>query len=393
MQHFLVFGRLPWLSLAESKAVLGGEAPLMADALAVFERDVWDAASFQDRLAGTVKLGDVILDLPVQEFTPERLADEIGARPRGKKIEFGLTFYGGSGAAKAKVKHFPLQLKRVLKERGHSVRWVTGEKGEITPAAVAKTGLTDQGYDFCVGIFGTRVVVGLTTHVQNADDWSRRDYGRPFRDEVTGMLPPKLARALVNLAVDGKREVTILDPFCGGGTVLMEAALLNQESKINDQKWHMIGSDIDRKQVEGAKENLKWLGLDRIEVFQYPAERIHEKVKRAEAIVTEGYLGRPLTGQETLATLMEQKQEIEDLWRTSFRSFARIQKKGDRVVCVWPVFVSSHGTVAVDLREELKDFWYRWIDPLEGWVKKPMTLTYSREGQRVKRNIVVLERE
>ena len=256
MEHFLIFGSHPFLSLAEAKAVIGGERPEMEDRMAVFDVKNWDGAVLQERLAGTVKLGEVVADVSIRDLSAERLADEIEAKPRNKKIEFGLTVYGGSSVQREKTKKIPLQLKRVLQERGHSVRWVTGEKGEVTSAAVVKAELTTKGYDACIAFVGDRAVVGLTTNVQNMDAWSKRDFGRPFRDMETGMLPPKLARMMVNLAVGSSAEKTLLDPFCGGGTVLMEAGLLGMKKAI--------GSDVDAGQIEGAKKNLEWLVKENI---------------------------------------------------------------------------------------------------------------------------------
>ncbi|NIP34812.1 MAG: methyltransferase domain-containing protein, partial [Thermoplasmata archaeon] len=72
---------------------------------------------------------------------------------------------------------------------------------------------------------------------------------RPFSHPIS--LHPKYARAMVNLAkvpLGGR----ILDPFCGTGGVLIEAALLGYEP---------LGSDIDPRMVEGSRRNLEAMGL------------------------------------------------------------------------------------------------------------------------------------
>lgn len=397
MKHFLVFGNHPLLSLAEAKAVIGGEKPVIAGKMAIFDSVEWNGAAWQERLGGTVKLGDVMEEIDKKDLTAIRLAEVIEAMPRAeenKKIEFGMTLYGASPEETRRFKGLPLQLKRVLQDFEHPVRWVTGDGGDVSPAAVAKAKLTTEGFDLVIGFFDQKVAIGLSTHVQNADVWSLRDYGRPFRDEVAGMLPPKLARLMVNLGLAGrvtsdKLQVTsLLDPFCGGGTILMEAALSGVRS--------LIGSDISAEQMRGCEQNFAWLAAQNI--IRTPivtvvsdARKIYQHVNVADAIVTEGYLGRPLTGQETVKTLEDQKKEIEKMWVEAFRSFANIQAAGGRLVCVWPVFVSSHGTIAVDLKTKVQDFGYRLVDPLEGW-GKPVTLTYARPEQKVKRNIIVMER-
>ena len=79
---------------------------------------------------------------------------------------------------------------------------------------------------------------------------SVRDYGerapsdRPFFQP--GSMDPMLARALVNLAGAGPGK-TVLDPMCGTGGILIEAAAVGAS---------VIGSDAQVKMVRGAAQNL-----------------------------------------------------------------------------------------------------------------------------------------
>jgi len=402
MRHFLMFGSHPLLSLAEAKAVLGGAKPEIVEQTAVFERNEWDGAFLQDRLAGTVKLGDVVAEIPLNELTAERVADEIDARPRADRVLYGMTIVGeGAG----RFQKLPIQVKKALKERGRSSRWVTGEQGDLTPAAVSKLKLTSEGYDFVIVLSKKQAFIGLTTHVQDADAWSGRDFGRPFRDATTGMLPPKLARMMVNLAVGhlsgrddlgrGDLAPTILDPFCGGGTILMEAALM--------ETGPSIGADNDPRQVAGCEQNTEWLVAERlinrdaakqIEIMQQDATSIDQRLKnrKVDAVVTEGYLGKPLQGNETATWLEKQRQDIEDLWRRTLRSLAKVMKPGGVVVCTWPVFSAKGISVAVDIKRDVDELGFAVVNPLTDWMEKNVTLTYSRPEQRVKRNIVVLKK-
>lgn len=398
MSHFLVFGSHPLLSLAEAKAVIDGEKPIvLGEALAVVDGDTTDTG-WKHRLAGTVKCGDIIYAGTKQDFSIKTLAEFISAHPRGTgKVHFGLTVYATHTKDKEKHKKLPIELKRALTEQGRSVRWVTGDRGDLTPAAVAKLELMTQGYDFVVGIDETHVFVGVTTHVQDADAWSLRDYGRPARDAKNGMLPPKLARMMVNLAMDPTvkpdDDRVLLDPFCGGGTVLMEAALLGVT--------RLIGSDISPKQIEDTKRNLDWLVSNKIlptlpahELFVSSAEQLdkHLKPHSLDAVVTEGYLGEPLRGDEPLSFLEKQKREVERIWTNTLQTLAPLIKSGGTIVCATPVFKTRAGTVAVDIKPAAERAGYIVVDPLAGWKDKPVTLTYAREDQHVKRNIVVLKK-
>ena len=126
-------------------------------------------------------------------------------------------------------------------------------------------------------IIFTHAGIFKTIWVQDFEDWNRRDYGRPAVEARIGMLPPKVARMMVNLS----QSLTILDPFCGVGTVVAEAAVLGLKA---------IGSDVNPSQIEKAKKNLAWLNKPS-ELFVHDARRISEKIKSVDAIVTETDLG------------------------------------------------------------------------------------------------------
>lgn len=403
MLKFLVFGIHPRLSLAEYRALrpaLDAPPRLMANG-AVIDDPNWDGDDLMRRLGGTVKLGEIVLTCRTDELEPERLAALCAERPRGQDVAFGFSVIGGTPGNRRALERLPLHLKRALKKLGIRSRWVTSKDSpSLSPAAVAKLRLTTEGYDFVLLADGKDVYVGLTTNVQDADAWSRRDYGRPARDDEAGLLPPKLARMLVNLAsvADGS---TVLDPFCGSGTVLMEAALATPPFAKGGVK--IIGSDIEPKQVAAAKRNLEWLlaeGIldpsdrERVSIFAADVKLLgrHLKPSTVDRVVTEGDLGPPLKGHETQKQLDRNRDAISELWRQTLSSLRSLLTDGARLVIVWPSFKTSGGLSRVKLDDELPSLGYRLINPLAGWDDSNAPLIYHREGQRVARRIVVLER-
>jgi tRNA (guanine10-N2)-dimethyltransferase len=68
---------------------------------------------------------------------------------------------------------------------------------------------------------------------------------RPYFKPIS--LDPRLARAMANIACP--EEGKILDPFCGTGGILLEAAAIGSQ---------VFGSDADSRMVEGSRDNLKW---------------------------------------------------------------------------------------------------------------------------------------
>lgn len=62
--------------------------------------------------------------------------------------------------------------------------------------------------------------------------------------------PPKVAQMMINLAGPDRHKI-LLDPFCGSGTILQEAALLNFQK--------IYGSDQNSQAVKDSQVNLDWL--------------------------------------------------------------------------------------------------------------------------------------
>lgn len=394
MKNFLVFGSHPALSLAEFCAIRPDSNPLICGQAAVVDDPRWDGLVYMNRLGGTVKLGKTLAVLDVEEVTPGIIADKLKGRLTAKSLDFGWSVFGGSPADRKKLERLAIAFKKELKTRGISSRWVTGkDKNGISPAAVAKLKLTSTGLDVCLLIAGKKVAVGITTDVQDADAWSLRDYGRPGRSGRAGMLPPKLARILVNLAETPENGV-LLDPFCGSGTILMEAALATNVSRI-------IGSDIEARQIADTQRNNAWLLKEKI-IGQEDAERFetfiadarelapHLPAASIDSIVTEGFLGPPLTGHETHETIRRNADSITDLWTESLASWKPLLKPRSRIVAIWPGYQTSHGHAFVNLEPKLEELGYRLVPFCGGHLPSKSAMVYQRPDQHVSRRIVVL---
>lgn len=66
-------------------------------------------------------------------------------------------------------------------------------------------------------------------------------------------LSTRLARAIVNIAIPNPTGVKAIDPCCGMGTVLVEACSMGID---------IVGSDINRVVIPGARSNLQHFGLE-----------------------------------------------------------------------------------------------------------------------------------
>ena len=103
---------------------------------------------------------------------------------------------------------------------------------------------------------------------------------RPFSQPVS--IHPKFARAMVNLARVPLGGV-VLDPFCGTGGMLMEAAMLGY------LPW---GTDYDPRMVEGSHQNLSSMGLEAQLDVTDVADAMDARDLTPAAIVTDPPYGR-----------------------------------------------------------------------------------------------------
>jgi len=117
------------------------------------------------------------------------------------------------------------------------------------------------------------------------------------------MMQPKFARCMVNLSRIRRGEL-LLDPFCGGGGILTEAALIGCRT---------AGSDIDRRMIKGCAANMKELGLDGSDLVLADARRL--PYSRTDAVVTDPPYGRlsSTKGQETKALVQSSLESISPI--------------------------------------------------------------------------------
>jgi tRNA G10 N-methylase Trm11 len=198
------------------------------------------------------------------------------------------------------------------------------------------------------------------------------------------MLPPKLARIMVNLS-SAPLQGKILDPFCGSGTVLQEAWLRGYRN--------IEGSDLSEKAVADSVKNVAWLKA-RVPVFGRDAADLGKKVlpNTIDAIVTEPELGPPIPIR-TERELHRRVDGLTMLYRRFLKSAAPLLAPRGRIVMAWPVFHLGQSVQFLTTRDvvppELHVVW-----PFHQWLPRTarQTLVYERPGQIVGREVVLLEK-
>ena len=357
---FFVLGSYPELSIAEIEAVTGRRGLRVQDILLIDELDA-SLPNLQNRLAGTIKIGSIVGSM--KKFDKEEAADLIRSMISvgRERVEFGISCY--SPALLRQMQALGLTVKTKLKEDGVSCRLVVSKEPTLSSVVVAKNKLLESGGEFVVIQTKEEVLIGQTETIQDFEAWSERDFGRPARDAKSGMLPPKLARMMINLSGVEPTKSFLLDPFCGSGTVLMEASLMGFQE--------IVGGDISEKAVKDSKKNLRWLLGDQAlpEVFLTDAEELRTD-GHVDVVVTEPFLGPPQRGSESRSQLEKIKADLARLYQKSFANIHTLMKPGAKLVVAFPLF-AGHEVMT---------------KPLSGFEPQKRFL-YERVGQRVGREI------
>lgn len=394
--QFFVFGRTPALSAAELAAVLARTRRrlppvLIGRGFLVTSEPLGEPTELIARLGGIVKIGRVVHRGPALTGVPlaERIAESLAAGPTARRRVFGVSFL--SGQHRQRVRRLLLAIKEQLGARDIRARYVQSEQDVLSSVVVERERLITEGAEILIGDTETEQVIAVTEAVQPFAALSARDYGRPRRNELAGLLPPKLAIAMLNLSRLGP-EATVLDPFCGSGTVLQEAELLGFRT--------LIGTDASADAVGATRENLRWL-LDHAAVDRSTVSlKLHVASietlptllgeHSVDGIVTEPFLGPPLRRTSHPGIITKAVQTTSLLYRTLFATAGRLLRPGGVLVTIVPMFRTGKQS----FREPVYDT--KPLTPLEllppVWGFPTAKIVYGRPDQHVFRKIVAFRK-
>jgi tRNA (guanine10-N2)-dimethyltransferase len=178
-----------------------------------------------------------------------------------------------------------------------------------------------------------RVVVGEKAHIgREIAEIDRTQYEKrknrflPFNSPIS--IHPRLARTLINMTARSS-TCSVLDPFCGTGTLLIESALMGMETH---------GSDLSEKMIEGSRANLKHLALN-AELRKLDVKDISKFDKKFDCIVTDPPYGRSSSTN---------REPIGKLYSRALKSFARNLVDDGRVGIIVP------DLKALDFKDDFK---------------------------------------
>lgn len=412
MQSLLILGRQPALGLAELESLYSGaKVSPVGDTAAIVDVDPCLLAF--DRLGGSVKFCKLltILDTTdwkkIETFLVQVSPGHSEQMPEGK-MQLGLSLYGFKETVQ-RITATGLTLKKAIRKTGRSVRLIPNKTAELNTAQVIHNNLTGStGWELVFIRDGQRTVVAQTVKVQDIEAYTVRDRERPKRDTKVGMLPPKLAQLIINLAVgqlpEDKLESiceipadqaiprphlgqTILDPFCGTGVVLQEALLMGYDT---------IGTDLEPRMIEYSKHNLEWLGKT------YNLEALTHELAAGDAtshrwqqpfdfVAAETYLGRPFTSKPDAEILNQTISECNLIIKKFLRNTHTQLKPGARLCLAVPAWQTRPNEFKhLPLVDQIEDLGYNRISFEHAGNDQ---LIYYRPDQVVARQLLVITRK
>ena len=386
--YITILGRQPELGIAELERIFGGKSiSITSPQTATVEADFFDV----QRFGGVPKAGKIVEEITASNWRQAsqkivQLFYDKWSKFDGK-ITVGISVYDLDVSAR-EVQQLGIILKQKLKKAGVSMRLVPNTEPALNTAVSHhnKLGLSPNKVEILIVGGNSKIIVAESTGAQNITAYANRDQKRPRRDAFVGMLPPKLAQIMINLTgINDTQNKTLLDPFCGTGTILQEALLMG---------YTAYGTDLSEKMVSYTHDNLNWLGEEYHKSFNFKVSAQDATTAKwpaqIDAIASETYLGQPFSAPPSPAKLEEVVKNCNHII-TDFLRNLHSQIQPDTPVCIAvPAWRDSRGDFThLPLIETIAQLGYK---PYEFHHVSKNDMLYYRENQVVARELLVLTR-
>jgi len=340
---------------------------------------------FLDRLGGTIRFGEIIGEYFSKNDLLHKIKEIILTSENPNSTKVGISVFGGGKNLLSEI-IYHLKDDKALKEK--KIRLENFQGKNMTSGQIFERKVLLKGFEFIVWKHGNSFLLAKTVANQNLRNYVLRDRKKAFRDAKMGMLPPKLAQILMNLA-NPKQGDIILDPFCGSGTINIEAGISGFKN---------YGSDLNGNFVKSAHENY----LQMAQKFRYDEnsgvfnESLVNKslsfIDKADLknikIATEGFLGENFTKAPTKEMINENAAQVIKIWKEAFLHFQK--HKIQAISFCLPNWNFKRGKISIasELFENIKRLGYEPKQIFGG----QKTFIYERDKTFVAREICLVEK-
>ncbi len=337
-------------------------------------------------LGGTLKIAEIKTKLPTETIKEAFLERNKKAQkevskavascgiPDGmakslNKILFGVSIYTSDNDIKKAGGSIQRYVGSAIKEelatlgRKSSFMGIGVDRSEaqLTHVEVLKKQLVENQAEVLLCVGKTETWIGITVAVHNPFEFQKRDIYKPNQRAIFGM-PPRLARMMVNLSAC-TAEKTLLDSFCGVGTILQEALL---------ERAMVVGVDVNSWCVKAATENLEWLEQEYhltdadFRVIQGDVCHLSERVgvESVDCMVSEPDLGPALRETPTGPYAQKIIEKLKPMFLDFIEQAYQVLRPEGRLVLVTPyIRTRSREAVTMPIDEKLMEIGFKRIYP------------------------------
>ncbi|HVO37201.1 MAG TPA: DNA methyltransferase [Candidatus Acidoferrum sp.] len=345
--------------------------------------------SIIDDLGGTIKIGKALLLISLENVKEaflhknkraqaqiktdltEKLPTTAFFQNPFKRLVFGVSLYFDDRhflrSSKEMHRFIGNCFKQKLEPEGVKAKFMGFPKDrrlpQLTHVEVLKKRLIEESAEILFCISNKQAFIAKTIAVHNPFEFQKRDINRPVQRKIFS-IPPRLAKIMVNLSLCSQGK-TLLDPFCGVGTILQEAMLT---------KAQVIGVDINPWCVEAAHANLEWLknqyGLNEASyrILSGDARHLSDQIPKetVDCIVTEPDLGPALRHVPTEPYAHKIINKMEPLFHEFLLQAQVMLRNSGRLVLVTPYIRTRRGTfVSMNIQDHATSVGFERVYPFE----------------------------
>jgi tRNA G10 N-methylase Trm11 len=300
--------------------------------------------ALMSRLAGTVRIAEVIGEVgKVEEFDFEKSDLYLP-----NKLNYLIHSLDGDGNIENDLDMAFKKFCRQFKIRAVS----KNSDKEIAAPDAYRSWRLDEGMELlCANAKGqnidmqnlqNKIYIAHSITSPDPDIFQMKDNDRPARKFTHG-TSFRLAQMMVNI-LDTPFTETVVDPFCGTGTFLIEGMI---------KGYNMIGIDIEQSLINASEQNINWARKKfhlQAECKLICGDSIKENFK-AEGCIFEPYMGEFLKKAPGVDKAKESMKKLENFYSQIFSNLAKNLKAGAKVVCILP-YLTTYDEKKVYLSNE-----------------------------------------
>ena len=209
--YAFTLGREWKLSLAELLSIFGADTyRANNETIALLSIESLNSTELVNtfrKIGGSVRVIEILDETDERRFATDVISHLQSSTPKHQEGEehsrTKITFALGAYSIEFRLSDIGLRIKKTLQEGGQSARLVNTENENINAASFKKERLSKSKNEFNIISLGNTIYLGRTLVCQDIDAYSHRDTAKS-RDMIVGMMPPKLAQILINLALSDR---------------------------------------------------------------------------------------------------------------------------------------------------------------------------------------------